>query len=171
MRTMFVNPSARRRKKTRKNPRAKRRHHAAPVRRRRRRNAGITPFVASSNPLMANPRRRRAGLARRSNPFTSPKRMLEDTLANLGGAGIGVAANYFAINRIENVWARNGARAAAAIGSAYFIPGKLGAAAAGAMMYPAILELVDHFAPKGWGEKEADLDMLSADLEALLNVA
>jgi len=51
-----------------------------------------------------------------------------------------------------------------------FIPGKLGAAASGAMLYPAILELVDHFiGSKGWGEKEADLDMLSADLEDLLD--
>jgi hypothetical protein len=166
MKTLFVNPTKRRAKKTRKAP--KRRNYSAAYsnpRRKRRRNAGITPFVASSNPLLIpNPRKR--AKKRHRNPLSSPKRMVEETFLNLGGAAVGVAANYFAINRIENVWARNGTRAAAAIASGMFIPGKLGSAASGAMLYPAILELVDHFAPKGWGEKEADL--LEADLEDLL---
>ena len=174
MRTLFVNPT-KRHKKTRKNPKrraAKRRtsHALVAPRRKRRRNAGITPFVSSSNPLLVpNPRRRRKV---RRNPLSSPKKLIEETLLNIGGAAIGVGANYFAINKIDNVWARNGARAAAAVGAGMLIPGRLGSAASGAMLYPSILELVDHFlSGKGWGEKEADLDMLSADLEDLLDVA
>jgi hypothetical protein len=169
MRTMFVNPTRRRRKRAKVNPRphrAPRRHK----RRARRRNAGITPFVAASNPLIV-PNPRRKSRVRRHNPLSSPKKLFEETLINVGGAGIGVAANYFAINKIDNVWARNGARAAAAIASGMFIPGRLGAASSGAMLYPAMMELVDYMLKdKGWGEKDADLDMLSADLEALLDV-
>lgn len=176
MRTLFVNPSKSRKRGRRKNPRprrAKRRNAALMVnprrRRARRRNAGITPFV--SNPrLMVNPRRR--SRPRRSNPLASPKKMLEETLLNFGGAAIGVTANYFAINKIDNVWARNGVRVAAALGSAAMLPGRIGSATAGAMLYPSMMEALDYFLKdKGWGETSADLDQLTADLEDLLNVA
>lgn len=190
MRALFVNPTKRRKKvrRRRKAPMARTRtrrrvsRRAAPVRRRRttrrrrRRNAGIVPFV--QNPLILNNPRRR----RRSNPRLrlSVQQIAGDVLAYGGGSAIGAAVNIMGINRIENVWARNGTRIGAAV-LAGMLPAlmgtrgrameKAGAAAAGALMYPVWQEVALQLLapPVAAAETEADLDMLAADLESALD--
>lgn len=182
MKTVFVNPSkprkrkARKRKVKRKAPAMARKRttrRAAPKRRRRRRtrrNAGITPFVASnrSNPLiLQNPRRRRR---RRRNPTMNLKTFIDKTLTYSGGAAVGAGLNILALRRIENDWVRNGARIAAAVASGMFLKGEMGAAAAGATLYPLFAEvaLMTNLVP-GAEPTEADLHELAADLGAALD--
>lgn len=172
MRTVFVNPSA-----SFSNPRKRRRRRAKAVRRaaprrRRRRNAGITPFVSSArrhNPLiLENPRRRR----RRRNPGFAGmnlNKMVSSGINYLGGAGIGAAANIFGLRRIENDWARNGARLGVAIIGAPFL-GDLGGPMAGATLYPLFAELALMLKLVQPAEAtEADLTELAADLEDVLD--
>jgi hypothetical protein len=87
------------------------------------------------------------------------------------GSALGLAANHFAINRIENPWLRNGARVVGAVAAGTFLGGKyndMAGAAAGAVMYPMFQELAIRYMP-GFGAAgtEADLDILGADLEAI----
>ena len=181
MPTVFVNPSnpvKRRRKRRapkRKKPAMARKRttrRAAPKRRirRRRRNAGIAPFVSSrkSNPLiLQNPRRRRR---RRSNPSMNVKTFINKTLTYSGGAAVGAGLNILALRRIENDWLRNGARIVAAVASGMFLKGEMGAAAAGATLYPLFAEvaLMTNLVPATQAT-EADLHELAADLEAALD--
>lgn len=147
------------------NPRRRR----APRRRysrRRRRNAGITPFVSQSNPLiLSNPRRRR----RRRNPKLNLKGLLNDMLVYVGGGGLGYAANQFGLSQIPNDWVRRGSQVATAMVGAYFMKGNLGAAFAGATMYPLIADLAMYTGLVAV-PSEADLQELSADLEDALQL-
>lgn len=184
-RTVFVNPSF-------MNPRRKRRKKSNPgqsltVReafalgksarnpkrrkrgRKKRRNAGIAPFVR--NPLiMSNPPRRRR---RRRNPMDSLdiKTIVSKSLTFASGAGMAVAANAFILNRVDNFWARNVSRLGLGVVGAAFMPNReLGAASAGAMFYPLIQELL----AKLLGQStvtgtEADMDVLAADLEDIMD--
>ena len=168
------NPRRRRRRTTR---RRRRRNYSAAVssmrtnprrrRRRRRRNAGIRPFVKKSNPLILqnpnNPRRRRR---RRSNPKLNLQKVANKILIYTGGSAIAVGANILAINQIENKWARNGVRVAAAVFAPMFIKGDMGAAFSGAMLYPVVEEMA---AELNIVPQEADLEALAADLEQALN--
>lgn len=176
-RTVFVNPSRRRRRK--KGRRRSRRRNAAPLantfsnprrrraRRSRRRNAGITPFLG--NPMiMSNPRRRR----RHSNPLNalSLKNIFSKSISYGGGAGIAVAANALALNRVDNVYMRNGARVGLAVLGASMLKGDLGAGMAGAMFYPVIQELAALLLGKSTVTgTEADMDVLAADLEDVMD--
>ena len=187
-RTVFVNPS--RRRKTRRtkrkntttssklafargkaagmqmakaNPRRRRK-----TTRRRRRNAGIVPFVA--NPMiLSNPRKRTR--RRRRNPAALPtlKTALNRTMSFGGGAAIGVAANTYLLNGIDSPLMRNAARVAAAVLGAGFLRGELGGATGGALLYPAVQELMDTFMGAGVAATDADLDMLAADLEDVMD--
>jgi hypothetical protein len=141
-----------------------RRRRRRSTRRRRRRNAGITPFVAGNPYILSNPPRRR----RRRNPnglarqFTV-KRIMDNTLTYGGGAALGTAANLFALNAIEGDWIRNGARYAVAVFGGQMLGKDMGAAFAGATLYPLLTELAAMLnLPVG---TEADLDVLAADLE------
>lgn len=178
-RTVFVNPSAfgrrRKRRKHRTSRRRRRNVQLAPVsnprrrrRRSRRRNAGIAPFV--SNPLiMSNPPRRRR---RRSNPLAGLNfnNLLQKTMTYGGGAAIAVAGNALVLNRVDNVWARNGARIGAAVVGGSMLKGEMGAAFAGAMYYPVIQELAAHILGKSTVTgTEADMDVLAADLEDIMD--
>lgn len=152
------NPRRRRRRSTRRRRPA--------TRRRRRRNAGVQPFVAGNPYILANPRRRR----RRSNPkfggqFTL-KKIVDNTMTLGGGAALGTAANLFALNNIEGDWLRNGARYAAAVFGGQMLGGNMGAAFAGATLYPLLTEVAAMLnLPVG---TEADLDVLAADLEDIV---
>lgn len=158
-------------------PRRRRRHrrrptsrHAAPRRRRRtyrrrRRNAGIAPFVSQQNPLiLSNPRRRRA---RRRNPKLNLKHIMQNLLTYVGGGALGYGVNQFGLSQIPNDWLRRGAQAGTAVVGAYFMRGELGAAFAGATMYPLIADLA-MFTGLVAVPTSAELDELSADLEAAL---
>ncbi len=197
MRTTFVNPRRRKRSKsTRKrrrpatrsrrkttrrrrrrnttrrksnmqmaNPRRRRRRTR---RRRRRRNAGITPFVAGNNPyILSNPRRRR-----RRNPGMprlTLRNMTDKLMKYGGGSAIGTAANVFVLNDIESDWLRNGARVGSAVLGGMFLRGELGAATAGALMYPVWVEVAAMLnLPVG---TDASLDVLSADLEDAMDTS
>lgn len=166
------NPRRRRRRVTVR--RRRRRNYSAAVsnprrrrrRRRRRRNAGIAPFVRKSNPLiLQNPKRRRR---RRRNPKMNIQRVANQLLIYTGGSAIAVGANILAINKIENKWARNGVRVAAAVFAPMFIKGDLGAAFAGAMLYPVVEEAAQEL---NLVPAEADLSSLAAELEEALNEA
>jgi hypothetical protein len=120
--------------------------------------------------IWPNPRRR----AKRRNPVgfgkLTLKNAISNTIANLGGAAIAVGANHFALKKIENVYARNGARAASALVAGAFIPGSVGAATAGAMFFPIMEELCSYLMKDDESEvTEADLDLLSQDLGAMLD--
>lgn len=174
--TLFVNPT-----KSRKH--AKRRRRAVKSNyRAKRRNAGIVPFVQSANPrprrrrnaslrvnpmLVANPRRKMHRRPRHSNPLSSPKKAFVNALLNIGGSGVGAAANYFGIAKIENVWARNGSRIVLSSLSG-FVPGAMGGSMAGALLMPAWVELFNYFVKPKAAPTEADLDSLAADLEDLM---
>lgn len=207
---MFVNPRRRhkRRAAKKRNPRkvkrnARRRSHKRstrkaskqmivnPRRRRRsshkRRNASVTPFVRSNPLILRNPRsiRRR----RRSNPGGnfSLKNILDKGLSYGGGSALGAGINIIGLSKIENKWFRNGARLAAAIGGGILLKGDLGAATAGATLYPmwqeiaVMLSLVsgpkpflpypDGHAPNAAVKVGASLDALSADLQDVLDEA
>lgn len=171
--TVFVNPSKPRRRRRRKTTRRRRRNvqmKSNPRRkRRRRRNAGITPFVQprNANPLiLQNPRRRRK---RRTNPKMNLNTIFNKILTYSGGSAIGAGANILAIRRIENDWLRNGTRVAAAVLGGMFLRGEMGAAMAGATLYPLFAEIALMTELVGGGGTEADLHELAADLEAALN--
>jgi len=126
----------------RRNPR----HRARRRGRARRRNAGITPFISANPYMFANPRRRHALRRRRRNPglampSLSLNRVLSKTMTYGGGAAIGTAANIFALNKIGNHYLRNGARILTACVGAPMLKGELGAAAAGALLSPMVIEL------------------------------
>jgi hypothetical protein len=172
-RTVFVNPSRKRgrRRNRRRNFSAAMGPRANPRRRRRRsrrRNSGIAPFV--QNPLiMSNPRRRR----RHSNPLAgalSVNNLLNKGLTYGGGAIIAVGANALVLNRVDNVWLRNGLRFGGGILGAALLKGDLGAATAGAMFYPMFQELAAQLLGKELiTGNEADMDVLAADLEDVMD--
>lgn len=146
-----------------------RRRRRKPTKRKRRRNAGIVPFVAATparyapNPLILNnPRRRRR--SRKRNPKLTLKSVGWGLFESGSGAGIGAAANIFALNKIEDGFMRNGLRVAAAV-LASMIPNRgIGAASAGALLYPVFQEVgLMVLQPT-----DADLDVLAADLEDIL---
>jgi hypothetical protein len=191
MKTLFMNPAGKissfsgaksnmmnpRRSYRRKSRRKARRNSAVrlpkfsnPRRKRsRRRNAGITPFVQRNPLILQNPRRRRRG---RRNPTLNFNTILSKTLTYTGGAAVGAGANILALRRIENDWLRNGARLATAIAAGYFMKGEMGAAAAGATLYPMFAELALMFNLTGGGTASptgVDLNELAADLEAALD--
>jgi hypothetical protein len=184
-RTVFVNPSfmnPRRKRRKKSNPgqsltvreafalgKANRNPKRRKRGRKKRRNAGIAPFVR--NPLiMSNPPRRRR---RRRNPMDSLdiKTIVSKSLTFASGAGMAVAANAFILNRVDNFWARNVSRLGLGVVGAAFMPNReLGAASAGAMFYPLIQELL----AKLLGQStvtgtEADMDVLAADLEDIMD--
>jgi hypothetical protein len=181
MRTTFVNPLVRRRRKRKSNPKRRRRSYH----RRRRSNAGIVPFIQKNprrryyrrrNPLiLENPRRRRRRNA--GGGLTSAlnlKNVGAKLLAFGGGSAIGTAANIFAINKLDNVWLRNGVRLAVAVIAPNVIKGDMGAAISGSILYPMWQEVAMRFlAPAAAGgadtATEADLDALQADLEDVLD--
>jgi hypothetical protein len=208
LKTMFVNPGRRnkrrsakkrnprkvkrntRRRSAKRNPRkASRKMIVNPRRRRtsrRRRNASVTPFVRSNPLILRNPRSIRR---RRRNPgmgggFTM-KNILDKGLSYGGGSALGAGINMIALSKIEDKWFRNGARLAAAIGGGILLKGDLGAAAAGATLYPMWQELAvmlkvisgpKPFLPYPDGSQtvkaaSASLDELSADLQDVLDEA
>lgn len=164
--TMQLAPNPRRRRRratTRRRP---------TTRRRRRRNAGITPFVA--NPLiLQNPGRRR----RRRNPAMrlNLRTMANDLLMFGSGSALGVGLNVLGINQVQNQWARNGLRIGAAVLLGGLLKGrgydKVGASAAGAVMYPLWQEVATTFLAAGVGAGATEADLLSADLEGVLDEA
>jgi len=211
MRTIFVNPRRRKsskrraskkkrivrrakRKSTRKvykrrarkanamivNPRVRRRSTKA------RRKNPMVPFVRSLNPqILRNPgviRRRR-----RSNPGLnlSIKNILDKSLSYGGGSALGAGVNIIGLSKIENKWFRNGARLGVAVLGGSFLKGDLGAAMAGATLYPMwqeialMLSLISGptpFMPYPHAEASAkssgvSLDALSADLQDVLDEA
>jgi len=186
MKTLFMNPAGRvssfsGAKSNMMNPRRsyrrKRRNSAVRIpkfsnprrrsRRAKRRNAGIAPFVSRNPLILQNPRRRR----RSRNPSLNFKNLFSKTLTYTGGAAIGAGANILALRRIENDWLRNGARLGTAIAAGYFLKGEMGAAAAGATLYPMFAELALMFNLTGDGAEATgvDLNELAADLEDALN--
>jgi predicted membrane metal-binding protein len=180
MRTTFVNPLVRRRKR-KSNPKRRRRRSYH----RRRRNAGIVPFIQRNprrrrhhyrrNPLiLENPRRRRRRNAGGLGGAFNLKNVGAKLLAFGGGSAVGTAANIFAINKLDNVWLRNGVRLAAAVLAPNIIKGDMGIAIAGSVLYPLWQEVAMRFlAPAAAGgadtATEADLDALQADLEDVLD--
>jgi hypothetical protein len=185
MKTIFMNPAGKissfsgakpKMMNPRRSYRRKRRNSAIrmprmnPRRRKARRNAGITPFVAQRNPLiLQNPRRSRRKARR--NPSLNLKGLLNKTLTYTGGAAVGAGANILALRRIENDWLRNGARLATAIAAGMFLKGEMGAAAAGATLYPMFAELALMFNLTGSAATPTGVDLheLAADLEAALD--
>jgi len=84
-----------------------------------------------------------------------------------GGSLMGVGINVFGLNRIENDYFRNGARVGSAVLGGMILRGELGAAFAGAAMYPVWVEVAAMLnLPINL---EADLDVLAADLEQVLD--
>lgn len=171
MRTVFVNPTP---KKKRRNSTALARVPNALLAAPRRRNAGIAPFVAASNPLiLQNPKRRRR---RRRNPAPNVNTMLKRTVEYGGGSAVGTAVNVLALNRIPNMWLRNGSRIVAAVFGGMLLKNLSGndhmaAAAAGSTMYPLWQEVMSQVLT-GTGAAAAtsdELDMLAADLEDVLS--
>ncbi len=196
MRTMFVNPSASMSNPRRRRKRSRRRRNvdisaaANPRRRRRgrkrrsarvsrgypltvRSNAGIAPFV--SNPLILdNPRRRKS--RRRHNPMMGLSKLnlntfLSKTVSYGGGAAAGAALNILGLRRIQNDWIRNGVRIGSAVVGAALLPGDIGAAYAGATLYPLFAEvaLLTKLVQPAGAPTEADLSEISADLEDVLD--
>jgi hypothetical protein len=180
----FSNPR-RRRKKARRTTRRRRSHARGPVRRRRRRNAGVTPFVR--NPLiLRNPRRRR-----HSNPAMNLQAMAKQLFSVGGGAGLGYAVNRWGVERLGlSFWPRQGVRVAGAAIISVFLPkllrGQLGSnvacAAAASLLYPTMQDLDARYvsgpaaiaagaavAGNLPSASSADLDLLSADLEDVLD--
>lgn len=187
MRTVFVNPRRRTRRKRKTTTRRRRRNApslmgrarrtygrrrraapawARPMRRRRKRNVGITSFVApTGNPLiLSNPRHRRRS---KSNPKLNLKTVMNKILTFGGGGALGYAVNQFGLSNIENDWGRRAAQAGTAVLGSMFLKGELGAAFAGATMYPLMADLAAFTGLVGI-PTEADLDELSADLEQAL---
>lgn len=173
---------------TRKRTPARRRRRAAPrrrTRRRRRSNAGITRFTV--NPQMARRPQRRRYTRRRasSNPGTqlTARNVINRTMYLGAGSAIGTGANILALNKIENVWARNGARIGAAVLGGMLlkgVPSIVSASASGALLYPMWQEVyarVMSETGEGGGEgggsepSEADLDWLGADLDQTMGAS
>ncbi len=182
MRTVFVNPLVRRRRRKKSgNPRRRRRNYALanPRRSRRRytRNAGIAPFIQRNPLILENPRRRRrrrnaGGLGGLFNFRSVGAKLLNYG----GGSAIGTAANIFGINKIQNVWMRNGLRVVAAILAPNLVKGDMGTAMAGSLLYPLWQEVALRFltpaadtSTSGAPATEAELDALSADLSDVLD--
>lgn len=158
MANSYSNPRRRRRRRTTAAAPRRRRTY----RRKRRSNAGITPFVSRNPLILQNAHRRR----RRSNPKMNLQKLLGDSLYYAGGSALGVGVNTLVLDRIENRWAKNGARIGAAVLAGMVFPArwnKLGAATAGALLYPLWQDVMMMVLP-GAGATEADLDLLAADL-------
>lgn len=172
MRTVFVNPLVRRRRK-KSNPKRRRRTTHALSRRSRRRNAGIVPFIQRNPLILENPRRRRRRNAGGLGGLFNFRSVGAKILNYGGGSAIGAAANIFGINKIENVWMRNGLRVILSILAPNLIKGDMGTAMSGATLYPLWQEVALRFlAPADAGAPpatEADLDALSADLSDVLD--
>lgn len=175
MRTTFVNPLVRRRRRKRVgNPRRRKSYGRRRVYRRRR-NAGITPFIQRNPLILENPRRRRRRNAGGMGTALNLKNVGAKLLAFGGGSAVGTAANIFAINKIDNLWMRNGARLALAVLAPNVVKGDMGAAISGALLYPLWQEVAMRFlAPSAAAgadatATEADLDALQADLEDVLD--
>lgn len=111
----------------------------------RRRNAGITPFIQANPYAFSNPRGRLTRRRRRNPGLALPRlslnRVLSKTMTYGGGAALGTVANIFALNKIGNHYLRNGARILTACVGAPMLNGELGAAAAGALLSPMVIEL------------------------------
>ncbi len=145
------------------NPRRRRRRKKST--RRRRRNVGVVgPFVAGNNPyILSNPRRRRRNPGM---PRLTLRTMSDKLFKYGGGSALGTAANVFVLNDIENDYFRNGARVGVAVLGGMFLRGELGAAMAGASMYPVWVEVAAMLnLPVG---TDADLDILSDDMNDAL---
>ncbi len=181
MRTVFVNPSRKRsRRKSRRKARKSRpaaRHYRRPAQRRSRRrravrrNAGIAPFVQRNPLILENPRRRRRS---RRNPLSlsglNLNKFISKAVTYGSGSVIGAAVNILALRKIENDYMRNGARVLAAVMAGAFMPGDMGAAAAGATLYPLFAELALAFKlVEGPMATSADLSDLAADLQDLVD--
>lgn len=187
MRTLFINPGNPRHK-PRRRTKTKRRNiqikpnayekglaqgiklaNKNPKRKKRsRRNAGVTAFVKQPNPLILNnpPRRRRR--RRNARPALTLRSFATDMLSYGGGSAIGASLNIFGLNKIEDMWFRNGARLGLAFLSGALLRGELGAAAAGSTLYPVWQEIALQLLAPTEGDLEADLDTLAADLEDIL---
>ncbi len=149
------------------NPRRRRRSYAKrrpATRRRRRRNAGITSFTRQNPLILSNPRRRRRS---RRNPKLNMKTIFNKTLTFGGGAVLGYGVNQFGLSNIENDWMRRAGQVAAAVAGSMFLKGELGAAFAGATLYPLVADVAMYTGLVAV-PTEADLDELSADLEDAL---
>jgi hypothetical protein len=153
------------------NPRKRRKS----TKRKRRRNAGIVPFVAATptrsgyaNPLILNnpPKRRRR---RRKNPALKLETVAKRLMIAGGGSAIGATGNILGLNKIEDMWFRNGARIASSTAAAVLLRGELGAAAAGAFLYPVWQEVALRVLSPTEADLEDDLDTLAADLEDVLD--
>jgi len=148
------------------NPRRRKRTYARrrpATRRRRRRNAGVTSFVKQNPLILSNPRRRR----RRSNPKLNLKTIFNKTLTFGGGAVLGYGVNQFGLSNIENDWMRRAGQVAAAVMGSMFLKGELGAAFAGATLYPLVADVAMYTGLVAV-PTEADLDELAANLEDAL---
>lgn len=193
MRTVFVNPATFQNPKKKKRKKASKRAKPAATHKRKRRrrtgravyvtrpagglrrvNAGITPFVASSNPLV-NPRRRRRK-SRRRNPMTGVfdlKKLIKNSVAYGGGAAVGTAANLFGLRRIENDYFRNGARVVAAtMGGmivANMVSAEAGGAVAGSTLYPLFAEMAMKLGLVEAPATEIDLKEMGIDLEDIID--
>jgi hypothetical protein len=99
------------------------------------------------------------------------KGLFNKLLTYSGGSAVGAGLNILALRRIDNDWMRNGARVVAAVMGGMFLKGEMGAAMAGATLYPAFAELalMSGLVPGGAGGTEADLNELAADLEDVLS--
>lgn len=187
MRTVFVNPSRKRRSKK---TRTKRRNVSLvvpnPKRRSRkisrRRNAGINSFIQRNPLILENPRRRsrRHGIRRRNPGFVNPtfniKGITRSLMSYGGGSALGFAVDQFVIKKLpitgeHAIYIRTAARLGAAMLAARYAKGELGAAAAGAVMYPAIQELYEKFAgaSASGDDYEADLMADLSDMEDLID--
>ena len=208
MRTMFVNP--RRRPKRRH---AKKRNPRKTVRRIARRRPVKRNTRKAHTKMKMNPRRRRSHKARRRNPMApfvrslnnplilrnprairrrrrnpglnlSIKSILDKSLSYGGGSALGAGINIIGLSKIENTWFRNGARLGVAVLGGSFLKGDLGAAMAGATLYPmwqeialflSLIEGPHPFMPypeaPTAAKTEASLDLLSADLQDVLDEA
>jgi len=174
---VFVNPSRKRsrRKSRRRARKPAARHYRRPTRRvrrrSRRRNAGIAPFVQRNPLILENPRRRRRS---RRNPLSlsglNLNKFISKSVTYGSGSAIGAAVNILALRKIENDYMRNGARVVAACLAGAFMPGDMGAAAAGATLYPLFAELALAFKlVEGPVATSADLSDLSADLQDIVD--
>ena len=193
MKTVFVNPSRRskrRAKKSRKhnialaNPRRK--HRA------KRRNAGISSFIQRNPLILENPRRRRRH-GKRRNPIVRHKRRsrrsnpgINFSLKGLttaaielgGGAAIGFIADRYVVSAIPvttqsattAVILRTAIRLGVGVLAMKFLKkGDMGAAAAGAVLYPAMQDLAAQFMPGTVSPVQGFSADLAADLSADLS--
>ena len=148
------------------------------ARRRTRRNVPM-PVVYNSrgNPLILEnpPRRAPARRRRRSNPRMTLRGAMEGGLWVGGGSLAGTMLNVYALNSVEDMWIRNGARIATAVASTYAKNRFFGGALAGAALYPFWQEMFAMIlGPEAVGTEDMDvlndgLGQLEADLNEQLD--